>query len=152
MRAEQLYWVAVGIGLLFGGGAELIVGVFAAEQTVGPVSIGGTYAAWRGVIVAAAGGLYVHAVFADVSLVRERAVVVLASGMLWITAGTRIVTTVLGAVPGGAGTWIAPPEAMLGALAPPYVPALLAVSFTLPAIRYLDGASAIDRLRAVVMS
>lgn len=152
MRVERLYWVVVGVGLLVGGGAELGAGVLGVDRTVGPASVGGTYALWRGVIVAAAGGLCVHAVVADVSLVRERAVVVLAGGMLWITAGTRTVTTVLGAVPGSTEVWIAPPGAILGALAPPYVPALLAVPFTLPAVRYLDGVDAIDRLRAVVAS
>lgn len=152
MRADRLYWVVVGVSLLVGGGAELVGGVLGVDRTVGPMSIGGTYAPWRGIIVAAAGGLYAHAVFADIPLVRERAVVVLASGMLWITAGTRTVTTVLGAVPGGTEVWIASPGAILGALAPPYVPALLAVPFTLPAVRYLDGVSAIDRLRAVVTS
>ncbi len=150
MRVERLYWVVVGIGLLLGGGAELVVGVLGVDRTVGPASVGGTDALWRGLIVTAAGGLYVHAVFADVSLVRERAVLVLAGGMLWITAGTLTVTAVLGAVPGGAEAWVAPPGAVLGALAPPYVPALLAVPFTLPAVRHLDGVSAADRLREAV--
>ncbi len=152
MRIERLYWVVVGIGLLVVGGIELAVGTLGVSRTVGPVSIGGTYVLWRGIIVAAAGGVYVHAVLADIPQIREQATIVLASGMLWITAGTQVLTTVLGAIPGGAGTWIAPPGAILGALAPPYAPALIAVPFTLPAIRHLEGVTIIDRLRGVVAS
>ncbi|MDB2265212.1 hypothetical protein PM025_13880 [Halorubrum ezzemoulense] len=88
----------------------------------------------------------------DVPSVRERATVVLASGMLWITAGTQLLTAVLEAIPSGAETWIAPPGAVFGALAPPYAPALIAVLLTLPAIRHVDGIAVIDRLREVVAS
>ena len=152
MRIEHLYWVVVGIGLLVVGGIELAVGILGVSRTVGPISIGGTYVLWRGIILATAGGLYIHAVLADVPRVRERAIIVLASGMLWITAGTQLLTTILGAIPGGAEMWIAPPGAIFGALAPPYAPALIAILLTLPAIRHLDGIAVIDRLRGVVAS
>ncbi len=152
MRTENLYWVTVGIGLLVVGGVEVAVGILGVSRTAGPVVIGGTYVLWRGVILSTAGGLYVHAVLADVALVRERAIVVLASGMLWITAATQLLSTLLGAIPGGEGVWVAPPGAVLGALAPPYAPVLIAVVFTLPAVRHLDGITAVERLQKVVAS
>lgn len=152
MRITRLYWAFFGAGLLVVGGIELAAGILGVSRAVGPVSIGGTYVLWRGIILATAGGLYTHAVLADVPSVRERATVVLASGMLWITAGTQLLTAVLEAIPGGAETWIAPLGAIFGALAPPYAPALIAVLLTLPAIRHVDGIAVIDRLREVVAS
>lgn len=70
----------------------------------------------------------------------------MASLMVWIVAGTDLLGTVLGAIPGGPGVWIASTGEIAAVLGPPYQPSLLAALPALIALRYVgdrhDGASA----------
>ncbi len=138
MRLTPIYWFVIGLVFLLVGGIELAVGVLGTEWTFAGISVSGTYLPWRGVIVAAAGAIYVRGVLADLQQTRAQAVILLASLMLWIVAGHALLATILGTLPGGEDVWIASASQLLVALGPPYPPSLALLPVTLPALLYPD--------------
>lgn len=138
MRLDELY-----VGVL--GGILTLVGLGVLGQLLGIgsaeslpyVTLSGTYVLWRAVILLSVGLLYLSAAYHGLSQRRNQAVVVMASIMIWIVAGTDLLGTVLGAIAGSPDVWVAGPGEVVAALGPPYQPSLLAVPLTAIALRYL---------------
>ncbi|MEF8774856.1 MAG: hypothetical protein V5A37_09075, partial [Halobacteriales archaeon] len=56
--------------------------------------------------------------------------------MVWIVAGTDLLATFLGALPGGPDVWVAGAGDLAAAMGAPYSPAVAALPFTLAALVY----------------
>ncbi|WP_181685197.1 hypothetical protein [Halorhabdus salina] len=112
------------------------VGLGTPEPILGVVTISGSILLWRGAVLTAAGAMYLSGASGGLTDRESQATVVMASLMIWVVAGSDLLATVLGAIPGGSGVWIAPPEAIVAALGPPYTPAVLLAVLALATLRY----------------
>ncbi|QSG04733.1 hypothetical protein [Halapricum desulfuricans] len=143
MRRDEFYVAILGIAVgLAGIGA--LGGAFGLKigESIPFVTLTGTYVLWRSIVLLSAGGFYLGAARGGLAARPNQALVVMASAMLWIVAGTDLLGTLLGAIAGGPGVWIAPLGDVAAAFEPPYRPSLLAVPFTAIALRYLGDESA----------
>ena len=136
MLTDDVYFGLLGTVAVLAGGAELLLGVTGGSVTVSFVVIEGAFLLWRGVIVVSAGAFFARAAIDGLDDRRNQGVAYLASLMLWIVAGTDVLGRVLGAIPGGEDAWVAGVGEILGALGPPYSPALVFLVFTVPVLRY----------------
>ena len=116
--------------------ADIGVGVTDPNAIVPLVTVAGTFLLWRGLILVLAGWLFLSGATEGLDERENQATVVLASVMVWIVAGTDLLSRLLGAIPGGPDVWIAGPTEVVAALGPPYGPALLAAPFALVALKY----------------
>lgn len=135
-RRDEFYFGAFGVLLLLAGGVELLLGVSGGEFEVAVVTISGTFLAWRGIVVLSAGAFYLQAAANGLDDRRQQATVFMGGLMLWIVGGTDLLATLLGAIPGGPDVWIASTADLATAIGPPYSPAIIALPFTLLALRY----------------
>jgi hypothetical protein len=123
------------IVLLFGIMGFVVMGVYGMEGvTWGPLEMSGMFLVWEAIILAAAGVMYLSSVgnFGDV---RQLAKSVAASIMIWIVAGMAIWAMIAGSIPGGeGGSWFNPPADFIATYAPPYMPAIFLLPFSLAII------------------
>lgn len=123
------------IVLAFGLAGFIVLGVHGTEGiTLGPLEMSGLFLAWEAVILAAAGAMYLSGAgnFGDV---RQLAKSVAASIMVWIVAGMGIWAMIAGSIPGGEdGPWFNPPLDFIASYAPPYMPAIFLLPFSLAII------------------
>ena len=123
------------IVLIFGIAGFVVMGAYGTEGvTLGPLEISGMFLIWEAIILVAAGAMYLSSVgnFGDV---RQLAKSVAASIMIWIVAGMAIWAMIAGCIPGGEeGPWFNPPADFIATYAPPYMPAIFLLPFSLAII------------------
>jgi len=123
------------IVLIFGIAGFVVIGVHGTEGiTWGPLEMSGMFLVWEAIILVAAGAIYLSSVgnFGDV---RQLAKSVAASIMIWIVAGMAIWAMIAGSIPGGEeGPWFNPPGDFIASYAPPYMPAIFLLPFSLAII------------------
>ena len=74
---EDLYFGALGVGLLLAGAVEVLVGISGNELSIAFVSVGGTFLLWRGIIVLSAGAFFLRSAVNGIETPRDQGVVVL---------------------------------------------------------------------------
>lgn len=138
MRWDELYVGVLGVTIALAGLGALghVVGVGAADP-LPFVTLSGTYVLWRAVILLSVGALYLSAARGGLTQRSNQAVVVMASVMVWIVAGTDLLGMVLGAISGSPAVWIASANEIVTALGPPYQPSLLVALPASIALRYV---------------
>ena len=126
------------IVLIFGIAGFVVMGVHGTEGvTWGPLEISGMFLVWEAIILVAAGAMYLSSAsnFGDV---RQLAKSVAASIMIWIVAGMAIWAMIAGSIPGGEeGPWFNPPADFIATYAPPYMPAIFLLPFSLAIIYFI---------------
>jgi len=123
------------IVLLFGLAGFVVMGAYGTEGvTWGPLDISGMFLPWRAIILVAAGAMYLSSI-GNFGNVRQLAKSVAASIMIWIVAGMAIWAMIAGSIPGGEeGPWFNPPVDFIASYAPPYMPAIFLLPFSLAII------------------
>ncbi|MFP4185988.1 MAG: hypothetical protein ACLFSM_07255 [Thermoplasmata archaeon] len=131
-----LYFGVFGIVVFLVGILEIGLGVLNKTVLFGPVIFSGYFMIWRGIILFFAGMFYILSVkrFTDI---HQKAKAVVASLMIWIIAGTRIFSIILESILGEGSRWFNTWEGFLSSYAPPYIPSLLLLPFTLVVIYYV---------------
>jgi len=131
----KVYYVILGAAALVLGGAQLVLGLSGNELTIGPMVMSGEFMLWRGLILLFAGVLFLQSL-SDFRSIHQQGRMVIASAMIWIVAVMEIFAIITGAIPGD-GTWFNTLDGFLGALAPPYIPSLILLPFSLVTIYYV---------------
>ena len=123
------------IVLIFGIAGFVVMGAYGAEGVSwGPLEMSGLFMVWWSIILVAAGVIYLSSV-GDFGNVRQLAKSLVASIMIWIVAGMAIWAMIAGSIPGGeGGPWFNPPADFIASYAPPYVPAIFLLPFSLAII------------------
>jgi len=140
MRLDEAYFatlgVIVGVVGLLAVGRGIGLSIPDPVATLGVVTVSGTFLLWRGAILLAAGAFYLQGAREGLDRLNAQATVFLGSLMVGILAGAELVSTLLGAIPGGADRWVATGGEIVAALGPPYSPAVVMLPFALVAITY----------------
>jgi len=131
----KVYYAMLGVAAFVLGGAQLILGLNGNELTIGPMTMSGEFMLWRGVVLLLAGVLFIQSL-RDFRDLYQQGRMVIASAMIWIVAIMEIFAIITGAIPGD-GTWFNTLDGFLGALAPPYIPSLILLPFTLVTLYYI---------------
>ena len=120
------------IVLIFGIAGFVVMGAYGTEGvTWGPLEMSGMFLVWEAIILVAAGAMYLSSV-GNFGGVRQLAKSVAASIMIWIVAGMAIWAMIAGSIPGGEeGPWFNPPADFIASYAPPYMPAIFLLPFSL---------------------
>jgi len=123
------------IVLIFGIAGFVVMGAYGTEGvTWGPLEMSGMFLVWEAIILVAAGAMYLSSV-SKFGEVRQLAKSVAASIMIWIVAGMAIWAMIAGSIPGGEeGPWFNPPVDFIATYAPPYMPAIFLLPFSLAII------------------
>ncbi len=126
------------IVLLFGIAGFVVMGVYGMEGvTWGPLEMSGMFLIWEAIILISAGAMYLSSV-SKFGEVRQLAKSVAASIMIWIVAGMAIWAMIAGSIPGGEeGPWFNPPVDFIATYAPPYMPAIFLLPFSLAIIYFI---------------
>lgn len=139
IRFGSIYFAIFGLIVLAFGIAEFVVMIVAGTEGLswGPLDMSGLFLFWRGIILIAAGLIYLSSVanFADI---RQLAKSVAASIMIWIVAAMAIWAMIAGSIPGGEeGGWFIPPGEELAELWFTIPPALFLLPFSLAIIYFI---------------
>jgi len=123
------------IVLIFGIVGFVVMGAHGTEGvTWGALEISGMFLIWEAIILVAAGAMYLSSI-GNFGNVRQLAKSVAASIMIWIVAGMAIWAMIAGSIPGGEeGPWFNLPADFIATYAPPYMPAIFLLPFSLAII------------------
>ena len=135
-KFHSIYFGVFGaVVLAFGIAGFVVLGVHGTEGvTLGPLEMSGLFLAWEAIILVAAGAMYLSSA-GNSGGVRQLAKSLAASIMVWIVAGMGIWAMIAGSIPGGEdGPWFNPPLDFIASYAPPYMPAILLLPFSLAII------------------
>jgi len=135
-KFASVYFSIFGLIVLSLGIAELIIGIAGRSFTWGILEISGEFSLWKGIILFFVGFFYLSSV-KNLNGIHQLAKNVMASIMLWIIAGMQIFAMITESIPGGEEGWINTWEGFLSAYAPPYIPALILLPFSLVTIYYV---------------
>ena len=126
------------IVLVFGIAGFVVLGAYGTEGVIlGPLEVSGMFLVWEAIILVAAGAMYLSSV-GNFGNVRQLAKSVAASIMIWIVAGMAIWAMIAGSIPGGEeGPWFNPPVDFIATYAPPYMPAIFLLPFSLAIIYFI---------------
>ena len=134
----SLYFAIFGLSVLAFGLIELVVMVSTGPEGVtwGVLEISGMWLWWRGIILVSAGLIYLSALsnFLDI---RQLAKSVTASVMIWLVGGMEIWARITSSIPGGEGTWFNSPADFVATYAPPYMPEIYLLPFSLLVIYFV---------------
>jgi len=131
----RVFYAILGTAAFILGGAQIVLGLSGNELEIGPMLMSGEFMIWRGLILLCAGGLFLVSL-KDFDDIHQQGKMVIASAMIWIVAVMEIFALVTGAIPGD-GTWFNTWGGFLEALAPPYIPALILLPFSLVTLYYI---------------
>ena len=128
-----MYFGALGAVTLIFGGLQIVTNIWGTELSSGPLQV--PQDIWSGLILFFAGAFMMAgaAGFADI---HGLAKVVLGCIMLWIVAGSEILTRLMTPIFGEEG-WINAPNGFLSIFETPYAPALFLLPFSLLVIYYI---------------
>ncbi|MBS3781299.1 MAG: hypothetical protein KGY66_00705 [Candidatus Thermoplasmatota archaeon] len=131
-----LYFGVFGIVVFLVGILEIGLGVLNKTVHFGPLIFSGYFMLWRGAILFFAGIFYLLSVkkFSDV---HQKAKAMVASIMIWIIAGTQIFSIILDSIIGDGSRWFNTWEGFLSSYAPPYIPSIILLPFTLVVAYYV---------------
>ncbi|HOO47604.1 MAG TPA: hypothetical protein PLM29_15305 [Deltaproteobacteria bacterium] len=135
-----VYFSVLGIAALGAGMADLIVTISSSEYSTWILEIphGGFRGGWGGLIMVFAGVFYLSGIIRDAHEIHQFAKVVLASVLIWVLAGTDILSMIAGSIPSPeADTWLNTKEGFVQSYAPPYTPAVLILPFSLVVTFYI---------------
>ena len=135
-----IYFGVLGITVLGAGMADLIVTISSSSYSFGILEIpqGGFRGGWGGLIMVFAGIFYLSGTIRDAHEIHQFAKVVLASVLIWVLAGTDILSMISGSIPSPeADNWLNTKEGFARAYAPPYTPAVLILPFSLVITFYI---------------
>ena len=135
-KFSSIYFGIFGaIVLIFGIAGFVVLGAYGTEGVIlGPLEVSGMFLVWEAIILVAAGAMYLSSV-GNFGNVRQLAKSVAASIMIWIVAGMAIWAMIAGSIPGGEeGPWFNPPVDFIATYAPPYMPAIFLLPFSLAII------------------
>ncbi len=135
-KIGTLYFGILGAVSLISGMTEIIYGLLGRTLEFGPIIISGDFLLWKGLIMFFAGGFYLSSV-KNFNKIHEQARTVMGSIMIWVLAGIYLISTFLGAIPGGEGRWFNTWEGFLSAFFGPYPPSLFILPFSLFILYYL---------------
>ena len=136
-KVGSVYFSIFGLFVLSLGIAELILGMAGRNFTWGILEISGEFLLWRGLILFFAGLFYLSSI-KNLDEIHQLAKNVIASIMIWIVAGTRILGMITESIPGGEeGGWTNTWEDFFSIYLPPYIPALILLPFSLVTIYYI---------------
>ena len=123
------------IVLIFGIAGFVVMGAHGTEGvTWGPLEMSGMFLVWEAIILVSAGAMYLSSM-GNFGNVRQLAKSVAASIMIWIVAGMAIWAMIAGSIPGGEeGSWFNSPADFIATYAPPYMPAIFLLPFSLAII------------------
>ncbi|MBS3765970.1 hypothetical protein KGY71_05560 [Candidatus Bipolaricaulota bacterium] len=119
-----------GVFTLIPGLMEIIFSLTGRSFTWVIVTFAGEFVLWRGVILTAAGIIFLFAMNESNPL-QKRAQAVLASLMIWIVAGMQILSLILGAIPGEGERWITDLDGLISSCGEPVIPSILLLPVTL---------------------
>lgn len=102
------------------------------------VTFAGEFVLWRGVILTAAGVIFLSAMNQPNPL-QKRAQAVLASLMIWIVAGMEVLSLLLGAIPGEGSRWITGLDGFISGCVEPVIPSILLLPVTLVLVLLIFG-------------
>lgn len=134
-----VYFSLVGMATLFAGIVDLIVTVSSSSCSIGLLEIpkGGFRGGWGGLIMVFAGCFYLSGI-RDAHEIHQFAKVVLGSVLVWVLAGTDILSMIARSIPSpDADAWLNSAAGFLNAYAPPYTPAVLILPFSLVITWYI---------------
>ncbi|MFP4169622.1 MAG: hypothetical protein ACLFUV_01150 [Methanomassiliicoccales archaeon] len=131
----QVFYAILGMVVFVLGGAQIILGLSGNELTLGPMVMSGEFMLWRGVILLTAAVIFLQSV-RDFREIHQQGRMVIATSMVWIVGVMELFALVTGAIPGD-GTWFNTLEGFLGALAPPYIPSVILLPFTLVTLYFI---------------
>jgi len=135
-KLSSIYFSIFGsIVLILGIAGFIVMGVHGTEGVIwGPLEMSGMFLLWEAIILVSAGAMYLSSV-SKFGEVRQLAKSVAASIMIWIVAGMAIWAMIAGSIPGGEeGPWLNPPADFIATYAPPYMPAIFLLPFSLAII------------------
>lgn len=141
----SIYFTILGIAALFFGIWETLIAITPMKSPGGFIDMSGMFLVWRGVILICAALFYLSSVtnFLDI---RQLAKSVMAGIMIWIIAGMEIWGRIAASIPGGeGGAWFNPPADFLATYAPPYMPELYLLPFSLVIIYYISKRKSVSR-------
>jgi len=136
-KIGSIYFAIFGIVVTSFGAIGLMLGLAGKSLTWGIMEMSGEFLLWRGLILWFAGLFYLSSTknFADI---HEQAKAVMASVMIWLIAGIEIFGMILESIPGGEeGGWFNTLEGFFETYAPPYIPSLFLLPFSLVIVYYI---------------
>ena len=135
-RVGSLYFAALGIIVMAIGAAEMMLGATGGTFEWGIMEMSGDFLMWRGLIMFFAGAFYLSGT-KDFTDIHQKGKIVMASVMIWIVGGMGIFAMILESIPGGEdGGWFNTWEGFVATYAPPYMPEILLLPFSLVVIYY----------------
>jgi len=131
----RIYFAIFGLVVTYIGATEMLLGVMGRSLQWGIMEMSGEFLLWRGFILYSAGLFYLSAI-KNFSNIHQQAKIVMASAMIWIIAGMQIFSMILESIPSEKG-WFNTAEGFLATYAPPYIPSLLLLPFSLVVLYYI---------------
>lgn len=130
----------MGVLTVIPGLLGIMLSLTGSSFTWGIITFAGEFVLWRGLILTAAGALFLVAIN-EANPVQKRAQAVLASLMIWIVGGMEILSVVLSSVPGEGARWLTTLEGFIASYQEPVIPSILLLPITLGLVLfiYLDG-------------
>lgn len=132
----KLYFGILGAVVFILGVVEVVSGILRTTIETGPMIITGDFLIWQGLILLFAGGFYVSSV-KNFKEIHQQAKMVMASIMIWVLAGMYLISTFLGSISGGEGSWFNTWNGFLASYSAPYPPSLFILPFSLVVLYYL---------------
>ncbi len=135
-KIGSFYFGILGIVVFLVGVLEIGLGVLNKTVHLGPLIFTGYFMIWRGFILLFAGIFYILSMknFTDI---HQKAKTVVASLMIWIVAGTQIFSIFLESIVGEGSRWFNTWDGFLSSYAPPYIPSILLLPFTLVIVYFI---------------
>lgn len=105
------------------GVLEILFALTGRTFSWGKIGFQGDFTLWRGLILLASGVFYFSAIYIP-GRTEKRAQAVLASLMIWIVGGMRLLSIFLESIPGGKGRWLSTASGFLDSYSGPFIPAI----------------------------
>ncbi|MFO7792103.1 MAG: hypothetical protein R6W73_03865 [Candidatus Saliniplasma sp.] len=135
-RFGSIYFGIFGAAVLVLGIVEIVSGLLGIPVEIGPMIITGDFLLWKGLILFFAGGFYIYSV-KNFKEIHQQAKMVMASMMIWVLAGMYLISTFLGSIPGGDGSWFKTWAGFTASYSGPYPPSLFVLPFSLVVLYYV---------------
>lgn len=112
------------------GVLEILLVLTGRTFTWGKIGFRGDFTFWRGIILLASAVFFFAAIYIP-DRTEKRAQAVLASLMIWVVGGMRILSIFLGSIPGGQGRWFNSFSGFVDSYTGPFIPAIFLLPFSL---------------------
>jgi len=129
-KTIDVFLALMGTATLIPGLLEVLFGLTGESYSWGKLTFGGEFTLWRGLILLAAGVLYLFAINQS-NPIHKKAQAILASSMIWIVGGIEILSILLNSITGGEGVWISSTKEFLSYYTGPFIPSLFLLPVSL---------------------